>query len=106
MSWATHAIEKLKQGQPVKINPRGNSMRGKINNGDTVLIEPICQRPLQKGDIVLCRVRGKYYLHLIRAINGDRYLIGNNRGGINGWIPSNSIFGVVVEVMPRSRSNR
>ena len=47
---------------------------------------------------MLCRVRGAEYLHLVKAIRGERYQIGNNRGRINGWIGRNSIFGRLVSV--------
>ena len=97
MSWATHAIEKLANGEVVQIRPRGNSMSGKIDNGDLVTITPIFET-LEKGDMVLCRVKGNDYLHLVKAVSGDRYLIGNNHGGINGWAMRNSIFGKVIKV--------
>lgn len=49
-------------------------------------------------DVVLCRVKGAEYLHLIKAIQGQRFQIGNNRGYINGWIGPHSIFGRCVKV--------
>ena len=33
MSWATNAIEKLKNGEEVEMRPRGNSMKGKMKEG-------------------------------------------------------------------------
>ena len=36
------------------------------------------------GDVVLCKVNGRHYLHLVKAIQGKRFQIGNNRGRING----------------------
>jgi hypothetical protein len=48
---------------------------------------------IEVDDIVLCKVKGHEYLHLLKAIHGPRFLIGNNRGGTNGWITSNAIFG-------------
>jgi hypothetical protein len=53
---------------------------------------------LAVGDIVLCKVKGAQYLHLVKAVRaadgGDaRYQIGNNRGGINGWIGRAQIYG-------------
>ena len=40
--------------------------------------------------------------HLVKAIQGHgakrRYLIGNNRGGINGWVARRAIHGVVTKV--------
>lgn len=97
MSWATRAIEQLQAGETVRIRPRGNSMSGKIESGDLVTIEPIRECP-EKDDIVLCRVGGNDYLHLVKAVSGDRYLIGNNRGRINGWAGRGAIFGKVVRV--------
>ena len=98
MSWATHYIEKLKEGKTVQFRPRGNSMKGKIDSGQLVTVEPILDRNLQKGDIVLCKVNGNQYLHLIKAIQGGRYQIGNNIGRINGWISFSSIFGICTGV--------
>ena len=37
-------------------------------------------------------------LHLVKAIQCPRFQIGNNRGGINGWIGSNSIYGCLLRV--------
>jgi hypothetical protein len=45
------------------------------------------------GDIVLCKVSGAQDLHLVKAIQGERLQIGNNRGGINGWITRRQIYG-------------
>lgn len=97
MAWATHYIEKLKKGETVQFRPRGSSMKGKIESGQLCTVEPI-KGELAAGDIVLCKVGGSQYLHLIKAIQGQRYQIGNNRGGINGWIGLNSIFGKLVEI--------
>jgi len=58
MSWATHYIEKLKNGETVSFRPKGNSMQGKVDSGQLVTVEPIGERELQKGDIVLCKVNG------------------------------------------------
>lgn len=38
------------------------------------------------------------YCHLVKAISGERYLIGNNRGKINGWIGRAGIFGKVTQI--------
>jgi len=74
-------------------------MKGKIESGQLCTIEPISEiAMLKKGDIVLCKVNGNEYLHLIKAIQGPRFQIGNNRGRINGWIGPNSIFGKCVKV--------
>ena len=99
MGWAASYIVKLSNGETVSIRPRGHSMKGKIESGQLCTIEPISEiAMLKKGDIVLCKVNGNEYLHLIKAIQGPRFQIGNNRGRINGWIGPNSIFGKCVKV--------
>ena len=80
MGWATPYIESLQQGETVSFRPRGNSMKGKIASGQ------------------LCTVRSAQYLHLVKAVRGSQYQIGNNIGGINGWISRNAVFGKLVSV--------
>jgi hypothetical protein len=53
---------------------------------------------LAVGDIVLCRVKGSRYLMPVKALEGDRVQIGNNRGGINGWVTRRQIFGRLTAV--------
>lgn len=101
MGWATHHIATLKAGQTVSFRPRGNSMVGKIESGQLCTVEPVADAALlEVGDIVLCKVGGNEYLHLIKAIQGARFQIGNNRGGINGWIGAGAVFGKCVGIAP------
>lgn len=101
MSWAKNYIEKLQKGETVSFRPKGNSMKPKIESGDLVTVSPDL-KDLKDGDIVLCKVKGRHYVHLVKSVKttGDKksYLIGNNKGGINGWVGSNCIFGRVTEV--------
>lgn len=74
-------------------------MKGKIESGQLCTVAPIEDlSALEKGDIVLCKVNGNEYLHLIKAIQGSRFQIGNNRGGINGWVGPNALFGRLTRV--------
>jgi hypothetical protein len=73
-------------------------MQGKVESGQLVTVEPVGSRKLAVGDIVLCKVNGSQYLHLVKAIQGDRYQIGNNRGRINGWVGTNSIYGICTKI--------
>ena len=100
MSWAKFAIEGLQRGKTVQIRPRGHSMRGRVNDGDRVTLAPCHPDDLRVGDIVLVRVKGNIYLHLIKAIDRGRFLIGNNRGGINGWVGANGIYGKAIDIEP------
>jgi SOS-response transcriptional repressor LexA len=98
MSWAKYAKEALGRGETVQIRPRGHSMAGKVNNGDLVTLAPADPATLKVGDIVLVRVHGSDYLHLIKAISRGRFLIGNNRGGTNGWVGPHAVYGIATEV--------
>jgi hypothetical protein len=98
MGWATGYIDKLRQGETVQFRPRGNSMTGKINSGQLCTVVPVKIEDLEAGDIVLCKVNGFQYLHLIKTIQSNRFQIGNNRGQINGWIGENGIYGKCVRV--------
>jgi SOS-response transcriptional repressor LexA len=97
MGWATGYIAKLQTGETVSFRPRGNSMTGKIESGQLCTVKP-ADDDLEVGDIVLCKVAGNQYLHLVKAIQGDRFQIANNKGHINGWVGRNCIFGKLVKV--------
>lgn len=90
----------LQQGQTVRFRPHGNSMQPKISSGQLVTVVPATSTDVTKGDIVLCKVRGTYILHLLTAVNGKRYQISNNHGRVNGWIGPESIFGKCIKVEP------
>lgn len=71
-----------------------------IKSGQLCTVEPVDPATLEAGDIVLCKVRGAEYLHLVKAIQGGRFQIGNNRGHINGWVGASAIFGKLISVAP------
>jgi hypothetical protein len=73
-------------------------MSPRIESGQLCTVEPVAPESISDGDIVLCKVRGAEYLHFVKAIQGQRFQIGNNRGGINGWIGPSSIFGKLVKL--------
>lgn len=106
MGWADALLYPLSQGNTVKFRPKGDSMKGRIDSGQQVTVQPtVDPQGLNRevvpavGDAVLCKVNGKQYLHLIKAIGSDgRFQIGNNKGHINGWTTKENIFGVVTKV--------
>lgn len=100
MGWASGYITKLQAGETVSFRPRGHSMAPGIDSGQLCTVEPVDPTGLRAGDIVLCKVRGSEYLHFVKAIQGDRFQIGNNRGLINGWIGASGIFGRLSKVEP------
>jgi Peptidase S24-like len=103
MGWATLAIERLQRGETVVVRPRGHSMAGRVDDGDRVTVEPFGTHEPAVGDVVLVRCRGHEYLHLIKARRGDQFLIGNNRGGINGWVGRRQLFGIATQIASGKR---
>lgn len=77
MGWVTASIGKLLAGESVSFRPHGYSIRGRI---------------------VLCKINGVQYLHLIKAIKGNLFQIGNNRGKINGWSEADCIYGRCIVI--------
>src|SRR5437868_13659178 len=98
MGCASGYIARLQIGETVQFRPRGNSMRGKIESGQLCTVEPVAPATVKVGDIVLCKVNGKQYLHLVKSIQGKRFQIGNNQGRINGWVGENGIVGTCTRI--------
>jgi len=93
-------LEKLRAGKTVSSRPHGQSMTGRIESGQLCTVVPVNPAVLEVGDIVLCKVAGNEYLHIVKAIEVGRYQIGNNRGFINGSIRAEHIYGKCVKVEP------
>jgi len=96
MGWATNHINKLKTDGTVSFRPRGDSMSGKIESGELCTV--VTTDNYSVGDIVLCKVGSRQFLHLIKAIQDDKYQIANNKGFVNGWISKDNIYGVLISV--------
>jgi hypothetical protein len=103
MGWASHYIEKLRNGETVKFRPHGNSMQPKIESGQLCTVEPLKALP-EPGDVLLCTVEGRQFLHLCTAVKGSsekrQYQISNNKGWVNGTITIKNIYGKLVKVEP------
>ena len=91
----------LQKGEECIVVGFGQSMTPKLKSGQPVRCVPVTDKTkLNKNDIVVCTVKGHYYLHKISAIkNNIRFQISNNHGHVNGWIGRKDIFGKVVEIM-------
>ncbi len=76
-----------------------------IRSGDVVTVAPVDPSKLEVGDIVLARVAGTVYLHLVSGLDPakGRVQISNNRGRINGWTGRERVFGICVAVKGESR---
>lgn len=90
------AVEPLLKGETIEVRGVGNSMTPKLKSGDIVTVEPITpETELKKGDVVLVKVNGRVYLHLIKAFTAEEVLIGNNHGHVNGWTKKENVYGKV-----------
>ncbi|MFG2874429.1 GNAT family N-acetyltransferase [Streptomyces sp. NPDC048337] len=81
-----------------------------IHNRQLVRVAPADPTLIEVGDIVLARVSGTVYLHLVSAVDGSRrrVQISNNRGHVNGWTGRDRVVGICLEVdgVPRPRAAR
>jgi hypothetical protein len=92
--------ERVAEGETVTLRPTGDSMVPLIHCRDEVIVAPVDPHLVEVGDIVLTRVAGSVYIHLVKAIEPAkrRVQIGNNRGGINGWTGFDRVYGIAVSV--------
>ena len=92
--------QRVSEGETVTFRPTGNSMVPLIHSRDEVVVAPVVPSLVEVGDIVLTRVAGSVYIHLVKAIEPAkrRVQIGNNRGGVNGWTGFDRVYGIAVKV--------
>lgn len=91
-------VAELSAGNSVSLKPHGQSMVPIIKSGEKITLSPIEGFTLQKGDVVLAKVNGRYFIHKITALSGDRVQISNNHGHVNGWTSLKQVFGIVTQV--------
>lgn len=90
-------IQELQAGNTVRHKPHGNSMTPLIKSGQPIEISPCDPADIQTGDIVLAKVKGHFYIHLVTRTSLDgRFMISNNHGHDNGW--SRQIYGRVTKI--------
>jgi len=74
----------------------GNSMTPKLKSGSLLRFKK-CEE-YEVGDIVFCKVRGRYIdSHLITKKSHGKYMISNNHGHENGW--TRQVYGKVIEIL-------
>lgn len=93
----TEAYRRCLEGEDVTFRPRGFSMTPVVRDNQEVTVLSLyasgAELKVAKGDVVLCKVKGKVLLHLVLATQHGRYLIGNARGRVNGW--THNVVGVM-----------
>lgn len=98
-------ISTLLTGNPVfGYCESGNSMTPIIKHRQPVDLYPVDTSKLEKGDVVLVKVRGRIYIHKVIGLRKGQVQIGNNHGGVNGWTNLENVYGIVVAVDGVARS--
>jgi hypothetical protein len=93
-----YKMQRLLNGESFVTSEKGNSMMPLIKSKQEHILEPIKWEDCQVDDIVYCKVKGNFYTHLVKGKNSERgLLIGNNRGGINGW--TKQVYGIVTKIL-------
>ncbi len=88
---------KLEAGETFETSEKGDSMTPLIRSGQKHTLAPTTWDECDKGDIVFCKVNGKYYTHLVKAKSKNQGLqIGNNHGKVNGW--TKHVYGKIISI--------
>jgi len=83
---------RLRAGETVTFKTSGGSMSPRVENGVIVTVAPL-DAPPEKGEVVLAKVHGRWYLHLVSALKPGQVQISNNHGHVNGWTSTNNVVG-------------
>ncbi len=76
------------------------SMRKAIKHRQTLTMSPITDpAEIKVGDMVLVKWHQGTIFHLVGEIQGDRYLIINSLGAVNGWVSAAEILGRVTKIV-------
>src|SRR5690349_8987625 len=93
-------------GETVQFRPTGSSMVPLVRSRDLVVVAPVDPAKVEAGDIVLAKVAGTVYLHLVSAVDHGRgrVQISNNRGRVNGWTGHSKVYGICTAVAGLARA--
>lgn len=98
---------RVAEGRAVDFRPSGSCMVPLIRSRQLVTVAPVDPARVEVGDIVLARVAGTTYLHLVSAVDAasGRVQLSNNRGRVNGWTNHARVYGIctAVDGVPRPR---
>lgn len=89
--------ERLESGETFITSERGNSMTPLIKHRQKHKLAPTTVDDVEIGDIVYCKIAGRYLTHLVTAKNARRGVqISNIHGHVNGW--TKKVYGKVIEI--------
>jgi len=97
-------LEALKEGKSYTwtVPDGGNlaSMRQAIKHGQTLTMSPIQDSSeIQVGDLVLVKWHQSDIFHIVGEIQGEKYLIVNSLGKVNGWVSAKEILGRITKII-------
>lgn len=97
MARAKTKAERLFNGETFETSEGGNSMVPLIYSRQKHTLAPADINTIAVGDIVYCKVHGRFFTHLVKALDPKKGAqIGNNKGHINGW--TKQIYGKVIKI--------
>jgi hypothetical protein len=89
--------ERLEKGETFETAEAGRSMSPRIKHMQKHILAPVKPEDVNVDDIVFCKVKGRYYTHLVKAKQGTTFLVGNMKGAINGW--TKQVYGKVIKIL-------
>jgi hypothetical protein len=75
-------------------------MREAIKHGQTLTMSPITNpSEIQAGDFVLVKWHQGDIFHIVGEVQGERFLIVNSLGKVNGWVSAKEILGRITKIV-------
>ena len=65
-------MRSLQKGESFVTSEKGNSMTPLIESGQEHRLAPVHWRDVKVGNIVYCKVQGRFYTHLVKATDPKR----------------------------------
>jgi hypothetical protein len=98
----------LGNGQSLRFQARGKSMRPFIQDGDLVEVQPVPSATIQRGDVLFCRLAdGRLVIHRVVQVKpGALRLQGDALLFSDGNIPAENVLGRVDSLTRQGKSIR
>jgi hypothetical protein len=96
-------IRKVSEGQPARIGPFGDCLRGKVRNGCPVSLLPFNRQDCHPGQVVLARISSGVVMYALKSMADGSFLIGDCSGRTETRVTADAILGrVVIEEADRA----
>jgi len=108
--WFTDVMEHaLASGTPVRFRAEGSSMHPTIRDGEVIVAAPVSVADVVRGDVLLCRHRGRVLAHRLVSIAVDGHLRrfalrGDSQRSSDVLVGADDILARIVAVRRRGRS--